>query len=73
MRLIWLMKIQEPPMKLLWQNTGDLHDKNNFTFYKKTGHTVLCTVWPAVLLHADGPLMSKGIVQAKSEKQLKSK
>ena len=63
------MKVQDPPMKLVWQNAGDLHDKNTFTFYKKSGQTVLNTVWPAVMLHSQGPLMSKGIVQVKPEKQ----
>lgn len=68
MRLVWLMKIQDPPMKLLWQNSGEPYDKNNFTFYTKTGDAVLYTVWPAVLLHEDGPLMSKGIVQGRPAK-----
>ena len=62
--IIWLMKIQSPPMALLWQQKGDSVDKDRFTFYTKKGGNVDYCVWPAVLLHAgNGPLVSKGVIQ----------
>ncbi|XP_053399565.1 uncharacterized protein LOC123557239 [Mercenaria mercenaria] len=63
--IIWLMKIQNPPMEFKWQIRDEKFDRERFTFYTKRGDKVGQTVWPAVLLHEDGPLMSKGIVQAK--------
>lgn len=60
---LWLMKVQTPPMVLLWQQSGDVVDQKRFTFYTKKGQTVSQAVWPAVLLHDGGPTMLKGIVQ----------
>ncbi|XP_060608166.1 uncharacterized protein LOC132760244 [Ruditapes philippinarum] len=62
--VIWLMTIQNPPMIFKWQKRDEPVDKERFTFYTKRGNTIKQTVWPAVLLHESGPLMSKGIVQA---------
>lgn len=62
---VWLMKVQCPPVALLWQKPGTPCDKNRFTFYTQRGTNVVQTVWPAVLLHENGPLMSKGVVQGK--------
>lgn len=61
--LVWMMKIQSPPMELEWKHEGDKCNKNRFTFYKRSGDTVKKTVWPALLLHKDGPLVSKGVVE----------
>jgi hypothetical protein len=62
--IIWLMKIQSPPMELLWQQSGDPCDKDRFAFYTKKGEKVERCVWPAVILHAgNGPLVSKGVIQ----------
>ncbi|XP_053400847.1 uncharacterized protein LOC128557480 [Mercenaria mercenaria] len=63
--IIWLMKIQNPPIAFKWQTRDETFDRERFTFYTKRGDKVGQMVWPAVLLHKDGPLMSKGIVQAK--------
>lgn len=63
LELVWVMKIQDPPMELTWCNRGDTFNKNMFTYYTNRGNTVRQSVWPAVLLHKDGPLMSKGVVQ----------
>lgn len=64
LKYVWLMKVQDPPMVFLWADTQVPIDKSRFTFYTQRGETVVQTVWPAVLLHEAGPLMSKGIVQA---------
>ncbi|XP_052795793.1 uncharacterized protein LOC128228494 [Mya arenaria] len=63
--LLWLMEVQDPPMQLIWAEQGHRVDKDRFTFYTKRGEVVQQSIWPAVLLHKDGPLMSKGIVQGK--------
>ncbi|XP_060556665.1 uncharacterized protein LOC132717249 [Ruditapes philippinarum] len=63
--IVWLMKIQNPQMETQWQSQDEKCDKDKFTFYTKRGDIVSQTVWPAVLLHKNGPLMSKGILQAK--------
>ncbi|XP_053399564.1 uncharacterized protein LOC128557054 [Mercenaria mercenaria] len=63
--IIWLMKIQNPHMEFKWQRRDETIDRERFIFYTKRGDKVGQTVWPAVLLHEDGPLMSKGLVQAK--------
>jgi hypothetical protein len=63
--IVWLMKIQNPQMETQWQSEEEKCDKDKFTFYTKRGDIVSQTVWPAVLLHKNGPLMSKGILQAK--------
>lgn len=61
-RLCWLFSIQDPPMKLLWPEEGsDFHE--HFKVYSKHGKKVHFTVWPALYLNENGPLLSKGIVQ----------
>lgn len=61
--LVWVMKIQDPPMELTWCKRGDTFNKNMYNYYTNRGNTVKHCVWPAVLLHKDGPLMSKGVAQ----------
>ncbi|XP_053399563.1 uncharacterized protein LOC123557238 isoform X2 [Mercenaria mercenaria] len=65
LELVWMMKIQDPPMEFTWSKEGDKFDKNMYTPYTIRGNTVAQCVWPAVVLHRDGPLMSKGVVQGK--------
>ncbi|WAQ97963.1 hypothetical protein MAR_022336 [Mya arenaria] len=64
--LLWLMEVQDPPMQLIWAEQGHRVDKDRFTFYTKRGEVVQQSIWPAVLLHKDGPLMSKGISEKMS-------
>ncbi|KAL4231003.1 hypothetical protein ACF0H5_011376 [Mactra antiquata] len=63
--IIWMMKSQDPPMVLVWPDAGKPVNKDRFTFYTKSGDVVAFVVWPSVLLHKDGPQMSKGVVQGK--------
>ena len=62
-----MMKIQDVPMVLKWATTGEKFDKAKFTEYTKKGDVIDYSVWPAVLLHTDGPLMAKGVVQCKTK------
>ncbi|XP_060556663.1 golgin subfamily A member 5-like [Ruditapes philippinarum] len=61
--LIWVMKMQDPPMEFVWSKPGDNFDKNMYTHYTRRGSKVSQCIWPAVVLHKAGPLMSKGVVQ----------
>ncbi|XP_052794069.1 uncharacterized protein LOC128227498 isoform X2 [Mya arenaria] len=67
LKSIWLMKVQDPPVVLKWVDPGTKVQTDKFSFYTKKGKTVAQCVWPAVLLHEDGPLMSKGIVQGRGD------
>ncbi|XP_021352067.1 uncharacterized protein LOC110449496 isoform X1 [Mizuhopecten yessoensis] len=60
--LVWLMSVQDPPMFLASADAGDKVRTDLFTYYGRKGRTVSATVWPAVLLHSDGPIISKGYI-----------
>ena len=60
--LTYLMCIQEPPMHLEWVRFGDTLDPEKFKPYTDAGNKIVGTVWPVVMLHAEGPVMSRGIV-----------
>lgn len=57
----YLMCIQEPPMHLEWVRFGDTLDTEKFKPYTDSGNKVVGTIWPVVLLHENGPVMSRGI------------
>lgn len=63
--LVWLMVVQDPPMSIYWQKEGEQMDKKTFKYYEKRGDVVRLTVWPAVLLYENGPLVSKGFIWPK--------
>lgn len=60
--LVWLMSVQDPPMYVMSADKGDKVRTDMFTYYGIKGKVVRTTVWPAVLLHRDGPIISKGYV-----------
>jgi hypothetical protein len=60
--LCWLMQIQDPPMSLDFGSTKTV-DQNRFRFFTRSGNVVDFVVWPALLLHENGPLVQKGVVQ----------
>lgn len=62
--LCWSMVIKEPIMFLLYdQLEGKTVDKNCFSLYTVKGSIIDFVIWPALLLHENGPLLSKGTVQ----------
>lgn len=64
--LCWSMVIKAPPMVLVYdQLEGEPIDKNMFTVYTKQGPLIDFVVWPALILHTDGPILAKGAVQGK--------
>ncbi|XP_052794205.1 uncharacterized protein LOC128227578 isoform X1 [Mya arenaria] len=59
----WMMVVQTPPMDFKSARKGDHFDKNIFNYYTKSGKFIDVVVWPALLLHKDGPVVGKGIAQ----------
>ncbi|KAL4229671.1 hypothetical protein ACF0H5_010059 [Mactra antiquata] len=65
--LCWLMSIQDPPVYLLYNVTpGARFDHVYFREYTKSGSECDYVVWPALLLHKNGPILYKGVMQGKT-------
>lgn len=65
--LCWSMAIKQPPMVLVYdQLEGRPHDRTLFSTYTKNGPVIDFVVWPALLLHNNGPILQKGSVQGKA-------
>ncbi|XP_052719813.1 uncharacterized protein LOC128191669 [Crassostrea angulata] len=60
--LCWYMCMQDPPMTIISPIQGQLVDKALFSFHGRRGKIVEVCVWPALLLHENGPLVCKGYV-----------
>ncbi|XP_060565681.1 uncharacterized protein LOC132724742 [Ruditapes philippinarum] len=60
--LCWLMVVQNPPL-ILSTTAQQQFDTNLYKDYTKRGKYVDYVVWPALLLHEGGPLLSKGVAQ----------
>lgn len=62
--LCWLMCLQDPPVVLDADATvGETFNPDMFKPYTNTGTIVSFNVWPPLLLHQNGALLVKGIVQ----------
>jgi hypothetical protein len=59
---IWLMVVQDPPMDLRYPRMGEKLDTTSFKVFRKKGTVVQACVWPAVYLHKNGPVVSRGYV-----------
>ena len=67
-KLCWLMQTQHPPMVIDFTKTpGSAFDTNVFESYTARGSKIEQIVWPPVYLHADGPVVSKGVAQGTNE------
>nr|XP_034300350.1 uncharacterized protein LOC117681155 [Crassostrea gigas] len=62
LELCWYMCMQDPPMVIISPKKGELVDKALFSFHGRRGKIVEVCVWPALLLHDNGPLVCKGYV-----------
>lgn len=51
---------------------GTAIDKNMFSVYTKSGPFIDFVVWPALILHKDGPILTKGTVQGKENNTIKT-
>lgn len=62
-QICWLMVGKDPPMYLKIPEKGSKFNKNFFMEYTKIGENVKFTVWPAIFLYENGPLLKKGVLQ----------
>lgn len=66
--LCWFMVVQDPPVVLAPViRPCDPFDTNHYKAYTKTGANVDYVVWPALLLHKNGPVLTKGVAQGDGE------
>lgn len=62
--LCWYMCITNPQMVIEYKNFENYPvDSNKFNQYNRNGSIVEYVVWPALLLHENGPVLSKGTAQ----------
>jgi hypothetical protein len=61
----WMMVVQSPPMCLTTCKEGGRFDKNTFKEFTKSGPTVDFVVLPALYLYENGPLIGKGVAEAR--------
>ncbi|XP_060078881.1 uncharacterized protein LOC132558351 [Ylistrum balloti] len=68
--LCWLCAIQDPPIEFTYNvKGGEKVDTQYFRLYDRSGETVEYLVWPAMLLHQDGAILVRGVVQAVKRKK----
>ncbi|XP_076070246.1 uncharacterized protein LOC143041953 isoform X3 [Mytilus galloprovincialis] len=68
--LCWHALSSNPPMAIDYENFEEqAMDPNKFNKYNRSGTTVEYVVWPALLLHKDGPVLAKGTVQTNYEEK----
>lgn len=60
-------------MHLEWVRFGDVLDNDKFKPYKGEGTQIVGTVWPVVLRHKGGPVMSRGVVDIMKSKVIEPK
>lgn len=60
--ITWLMCIQDPPMVITWATEGEVINTNYYKLFQTSGSIVKTCVWPVLLLHNRGPIVSKGYV-----------
>lgn len=64
LELCWLMNMHNPPVALgLPPAKNSVFDSNFYKEYTRTGETVNFVVWLPLLLHKNGPLLQKGVLQ----------
>ncbi|XP_060083027.1 uncharacterized protein LOC132562299 [Ylistrum balloti] len=70
----WYMCMHDPPVAIGKDVTeGEKFDTNIYKPYTNSGTVVSYNVWPPLLLHENGPLLAKGIVQPVKVEKKKSK
>jgi hypothetical protein len=58
------MCIQDPPLVVEYDNLeGKPVNRSKFNLYDRNGTITEFVVWPALLLHKNGPILAKGIVE----------
>ncbi|XP_052798129.1 uncharacterized protein LOC128230134 [Mya arenaria] len=68
--ICWLMSIHDPPVVLDEDfQSGGRFDSEIYKAYTKSGPTNDFLVWPAMFLHKGGPVLCKGVAQARGKIQ----
>ncbi|XP_033743515.1 uncharacterized protein LOC117329605 [Pecten maximus] len=63
-KITWFMSVQTPPLTLAPKPAKDSPIQTDlYLQYTQSGSKVDYVVWPACLLHENGPLLAKGVVQ----------
>ncbi|KAL4228437.1 hypothetical protein ACF0H5_011484 [Mactra antiquata] len=65
----WMMVVQSPPMSLHLIDDGAKFDTHFFRPYTASGPIVDYIVWPAMLLHKDGSVITKGVAQGRRHQE----
>ncbi|OWF51198.1 uncharacterized protein LOC110449488 [Mizuhopecten yessoensis] len=74
LEICWLMCVQDPPVVIGGEATvGVSFDTNMYKPYTNSGTVVSYNVWPPLLLHENGPILTKGIVQPIKEEKKREK
>ena len=66
--LVWLMYVHDPPMHLEWltkDQEGKSFQTELYKAFTRSGTLFDYCIWPVVRLRRDGPLLAKGIAQAR--------
>ncbi|KAL4230741.1 hypothetical protein ACF0H5_011116 [Mactra antiquata] len=63
--ICWLMSVQDPPVVFEFEEPKGGFDKEKYKYYTKSGTQMDFIVWPPMKLHQTGPLLAKGVAQAK--------
>ncbi|XP_053399686.1 golgin subfamily A member 6-like protein 22 [Mercenaria mercenaria] len=72
--LLWLLVIQDPPVVFHpIAEKGDVLDLDIYKSYKTTGRYITFTVFPALLLHEDGPVLAMGVAEGDDQPKTKHK
>lgn len=63
----WHMVLQSPQLHMeSCFEDEETFNTNKYKHYKTKGNKYQFIVWPALYLHKDGPMLSKGIAEAKA-------
>lgn len=70
--LSWKMRIRDPPLlvKFEFRCGSTLNSDVLKRYTTKTGDYLDFLVWPALYLHEDGPILTKGVAEPKSAQEL---
>ena len=63
-----MMVVQGPPLRIHDAQTQETIATEKYKTFTVCGTKLDYVVWPALLLHEDGPVLSKGVAQAVREK-----
>lgn len=68
--LSWMMIVQDPPLAFYMEKPNAHFRTEIFKAYLKSGPYIDYVVWPALLLHAKGPVLCKGVAAGKKHSKI---